>query len=63
MPLVYLSDDELAALQDVFSYPPKERVDWPAFDRAKARVIAFVPTDTETTAPRMVYDASDVDGG
>ena len=39
MPIVKLTYEQLAALQAVFARPPVERVDWAAFDAAKAVIL------------------------
>ena len=39
MAIVTLTHEQLAALQAVFSRPPAERVDWAAFDAAKAVIL------------------------
>ena len=39
MPIVKLTYEQLAALQAVFARPPVDRVDWAAFDAAKAVIL------------------------
>jgi len=39
VPIVKLTHEQLAALQAVFSSPSNERVDWAAFDAAKAVIL------------------------
>lgn len=41
MPLLWLPDEELEALQSIFRID--ERVDWVAYERAKARVVSPPP--------------------
>jgi hypothetical protein len=61
MPHVYLPVEELRALQAVFSWPPPEKVNWAAYDRAKERILQYrEDTENDTSAaPRMTLDQSE----
>jgi hypothetical protein len=51
MPVVRLTHAPLAALQAVFSRPPADRVDWEAFDAARAVILQtpLVSLDLESS--------------
>lgn len=52
MPYIYLDSEELAALRDVFVSRSRlgHPVDWDAYDRAKARIIAEAAARVRPTA-------------
>lgn len=52
MPMIWIPEQELRALQAIFLHD--ERVDWEAYDRAKAYVIDAASTPQEDPEPEPV---------